>query len=73
MARLSLVWSMFSGSLNWQRTAWAETRVVVSASRGIRSTTTGRRPDRARKKAVAVPTIPPPITTTSAVAGRASV
>ncbi len=49
-------------SIDWE--------VVNAASAGSRSTMTGRRPARARKKADAAPLMPPPTTTASAVEGK---
>src|SRR5215831_18848331 len=61
-----------SGLSNCRRNAPVETGVVSLHRAGRFSSMTTRSPARQAKNAVAAPTIPPPITTTSAVRGRSS-
>src|SRR5258708_6292566 len=71
-AMLSRIMATSAGSSNCARKASRE-RVVVRVARAARlSNTITRRPAREAKKAVAVPTRPPPTTTAWAVAGSSA-
>ena len=69
---LGLARADMAGSVNWARKHSAEAAVVSVDSPSRISTSTVSNPARESQKAVATPTMPPPMTTASAARGNVS-